>query len=133
LKNDDVTPNKSMSVEAKFAVAVLVTLALCFWWLLSDREPIQKEMTLAYRKHILAIDGDRNSKELAEIIHRLHAVELIKQRCARLDDKRYRCESIVLENDHPVEGHPAVENAIYIHDTKGWRFEAIGKEWRPPG
>lgn len=132
LKKDDLTPTKAMLVKAKFVVALAATLALCFWWLLSDREPTQKEMTFAYRKHVIAIDSDRNSKDLVDLRNRLHAIRLIKQHCDKLDEKRYRCESTALMDDHRVEGRPAAGNAIYSRDAKGWRFEAIGEEWRPP-
>jgi hypothetical protein len=128
LRHDDVKPGKAMSAEAKFVVALAVLLAVAFGRLLSDREPMQKEMTFAYRKHFVAISGSTNPKELGGVYARLHATELVKQRCDKLGDRRYRCEAIVLIDDSPVAGHQAAENAIYSHDGKGWSFEAIGAE-----
>lgn len=126
--SDNKTPTKTMSVEAKFFVVLTAALAIYVWWLLSDREPTQKEMTFAYRKHIAAIDDGRNSKELADLRQHPHAIELIKQRCDKLDAKRYRCEAIVMINDHLVENPHAAGNAIYSRNAKGWGFEATGEK-----
>ncbi len=111
-----------------FVVVLAAALVVSLWWILSDREPTHKEMTFAYRKHLVAISGDGNSKGEAEIRQHLHAIELTKQRCQHLAEKRYRCASIVQIEGQPLDGHPASGNAIYIHDSKGWRFEAIEKE-----
>ncbi len=123
-----VTPPKATSREAKLLIALAVALASYAWWLLSDREPMQKEMTFAYRKHIVALNEDRDIKDLADIRQRLHVIELVKQHCVALGGKRYRCQASVLVDGHPVDDHPAAGNAVYSRDAKGWRFEAIGEE-----
>jgi hypothetical protein len=128
VKNDDATPTKAMSVKAKFVVAFAAVLALCVWWLLSDREPTQKEMTFAYRTYLVAINSDRNSEALVDLRRHLHEIELVKQRCYKLASKRYRCEATVMMNDQPVESRRVAGNAIYSRNSKGWQFETIGEE-----
>jgi len=122
-----MSPKKtsSRSVEAKLVVALAAVFAICIWWLLSEREPTQKEMTLAYRKYVVATNADRSAQALVDLRLRAHAIELIKQRCDKLDKARYRCEATVQMDDRPLAGgHPA-ENALYMRDAKGWQFETI--------
>ena len=128
MKIDDITARLAISVEAKFVVAMAAVLALTVGWLLSEREPTQKEMTFAYRKYMVAINTVRNPQGLGELRQRLHEIELIKQRCDKLDTKRYRCEAAVLIDDQPAAGPHAATNAIYRRDAKGWCFETIGEE-----
>ena len=128
MKTVRVRPSNTISFEAMFVVALTAALVVSVWWILSDREPTHKEMTFAYRKHLVALSRDGNSKAEAEIRPHLHAIELTKQRCQHLAEKRYRCAAVVLMEGQPLDGHPASGNAIYIHDAKGWRFEAIEKD-----
>jgi hypothetical protein len=128
LKTVRVKHSNTVSFEAAFVVALAVALAVSVWWVLSDRDPTRKEMTFAYRKYLVAISSDGNLKAETEIRPHLHAIELTKKRCERLGDKRYRCEASVMMDGHPLDGHPASGNALYTHDSKGWRFEAIDKE-----
>ena len=83
MKTVRVRPSNTISFEAMFVVALTAALVVSVWWILSDREPTQKEMTFAYRKHLVAISRDGNSKGEAEIRPHLHAIELTKQRCQR--------------------------------------------------
>ena len=110
-----------VSVEAFLATAIFVAI----WWLLSDREPTKKEMTFAYRKYLVALSPDRGPQHLLDIATQPHVIELIKRRCYKLQDWKYRCEATVLVNDLALEERHAADNAIYTRDSKGWQFESI--------
>jgi hypothetical protein len=126
LKNATAKPRNDYSVEARIVVILAAALvATLGWWLFSDREPTQKEMTFAYRKHVIAISRDLNLIELTELRERLHQIELIKRHCDKLKEKQYRCEAIVLADRRPTKGFLGAENAIYIRDAKGFEFESI--------
>lgn len=103
-------------------------LAIFFWWLLSDREPTQKEMTFAYRKHVIKSNEEVDAKDQMELRQRLDEIELVKQRCEKLGKNRYRCEAVALMESHPVESLPPEGSAIYARDALGWQFEAPVKE-----
>ena len=91
LADHSVQPIKSKPIEASIVVALVVALCLHIIWLSSDREPLQKEMTFAYRKHIVSVASDRNPKHLIDLRQRLHEIDLMKQGCSKLAEKRYRC------------------------------------------
>ena len=126
MKNDTATPSNDYSVETKIVVILAAALvAILGWWLLSDREPTQKEMTFAYRKHVIAINHDLNLIELTQLRERLHQIELIKRHCDKLKEKQYRCEAIVLADRRPTKGLRGAENATYTRNAKGFQFESI--------
>lgn len=108
-------------------IGIAVTLFLLqFWWLVSDREPTSSEMTWAYRKHAVAANENADLKEMAALRQRLYLTELKKQRCEKLERKRYRCEASVEVVDQPINKRHEAEKAIYSHNPKGWSFGAIG-------
>ena len=108
-------------------VTTLAMLVLGIGWLVSDREPTSREMTLAYRKHIEKMDVDKSPKFQLDSRQRSNMLKLSKQRCDKIDVKRYRCWASVQIADHEVIDYPAVEDAYYSHDAKGWRFASVEK------
>jgi len=118
-----------MSIKRSTLIGIAMALFLMqIWWLLSDREPASSEMTRAYRKHVFALNENVDSKEMAALRQRLHSTALKKQRCEKLDVRRYRCESSIEINDQPINARHEAETAIYSHDSRGWSFTAIGDQ-----
>ena len=128
VSNDFVKPSKSRLPEKRVLAAVAAALALHVWWLLSDRPPTQKEMTFAYRKHVVTHDNYLPLQNLMELRNHLNTLELLKQDCERLDEYKYRCSANVAMDGHPVESLPASGTATYTHDHKGWLFEPLETE-----
>jgi len=118
-----------MSIKRSTLIGIAMALFLMqIWWLLSDREPASSEMTRAYRKHVFALNENVDSKEMAALRQRLHSTALKKQRCEKLDVRRYRCESSIEINDQKINARHEDETAIYSHDSRGWSFTAIGDQ-----
>ena len=126
MENSAEGPARAISIEAKFVVVLVVALVLGVWWLLSDREPTHKEMTFAYRKSVIAASGDAGANAPNNLREHLHEIELRKQRCDKLAERRYRCVADVLVDGRLSEIKPPADDAIYNHDGKGWRFESLG-------
>ena len=125
---NNTDPKPARFLEKRLVIALAAALSLFAWWLLSDREPTQKEMTFAYRKYVVNSNDDLVSQELAVLRNHLHVLELIKQQCKKLSERSYRCEATVLMDGNPIEGLPPSRGAIYSRDAKGWRFQAIAGE-----
>lgn len=128
MSNDFVKPTKSRLPEKRVVAAVVAALALYVWWVVSDRAPTQKEMTFAYRKHVVTHDNYLPLQNLMELREHLNTLELLKRSCERLDEYKYRCSANVVMDGRPVESLPASGAATYTHDRKGWLFEPVGTD-----
>lgn len=127
----DLAPININRGKARYVVvALVVVLSLCIAWLMSDREPESKEMTLAFIKHYETRYASRPPKDQIEDRLRLVEFTLKKLRCDKIETKRYRCQAAVLINGHSVGDNTGAEDAIYTHDAKGWRFTPLENE--PP-
>ena len=94
---------RAISFDSKFVTVLVVGFALVVWWLVSDREPTHKEMTFAYRKYVISASGDNVASTPGNLRGHLHEIELRKQRCEKLADRRYRCVADVLVNGQVAE------------------------------
>lgn len=120
--------SKSRRFELAFVVAIFLGFAGYAVWVLADREPTQKELTFSYRKYVVALNDNKAPRELCDLRQSLHTLELQKQSCDRLGDRRYRCEAIVAVSGDSVVSRAFQINATYRHDGKGWSYEPSGRE-----
>lgn len=111
--------------------ASVVFVSIPIAWLVSDREPTAKELTLAYRKFAVTAQGDKSTKELAERHQRLQNITLLKRSCERLSEGRFRCRADIQQNNETISGSHEAADAIYSRGSKGWQFSGVTAEPRP--
>jgi hypothetical protein len=113
-----------LRIEAWVVWLLAGTLALTAAWLVADREPTQKEMTFAYRKHLVADSRQNNPEEAVRYLDHLHDFEWIKDRCEKLAVRRYRCHGTLRIKEKPADENARAHDFIYVHDAMGWTFES---------
>lgn len=100
-------------------------------WLISDREPTAKELTLAYRKFAVAAQGEKSRRELVESHQQLQSITLRKRSCERLSEGRFRCRAEIQQNNETISGSHEAADAIYSRESKGWQFSGVTAELQP--
>ncbi len=128
---DAIAPRKILSRTDKVWIGVSLAPAFLMfsWWLIVfDREPTSKEMTFAYRKYVVAANGNVTPNEQMALRKKLEGTELTRQHCDEVTAKRYHCTATVLVDGHPVSHTVAAANAIYTRDFKGWTFTSVNTD-----
>lgn len=103
---------------ARFLWAAVALWGALTVWLLSDREPTQKEMTFAYRKLAMETSGISDLRQRNNYRRHLHTFRLEKRDCAKLADRRYACSARLL----PATEEAPLLRGIFTHGGSGWTF-----------
>lgn len=128
--DDDISAPIQKWIKWWIAASVIF-VSIPVAWLISDREPTAKELTLAYRKFVVTAQGDKSPKELAESQQRSQSITLLKRSCKQLSEGRFRCRADIQQNNETISGSDEAADAIYSRDSKGWQFSGVTAELQP--
>lgn len=123
-------PHGDFTLRIQKSLKWWLPLALAFFgiqaaWLLSEREPNDKELTFAYRTHVMDSLRDKERMSAADLHARLGDIQLVKRDCEMLASEKYRCRTSPVHKDHPLAGADEASEAIYYRDPKGWRLAPV--------
>lgn len=122
-----LSPRDDFSLRIQKSLKWWLPLSVAFFgiqaaWFLSEREPNGKELTFAYRAHVVDSLRDGGRAKAADLHEQLDGIKLTKRDCEKLADETYRCRTSAVHKDHPLLGTHEASEAIYRRGPKGWRL-----------
>lgn len=90
---------------------------------LVEREPIAKEMTLAYRQYVIERLSANTSLSAELSLRRdLDHLSLSKEGCTKMAEHRYRCLASV---DKTTQRFSDASEGVYSKTNMGWRYMPV--------